>query len=447
VAAAQTAVRSPSRGYRAGMLRRSLLLAVMFVASLPLAQEPPAPSLQRQFTVPLRDGRVQADEFVGALFTAYELDGEALRVPAVRIDLRGTTGLLLLAGSRKLLLDTVRFRRDFAQAQLLVTIDRERAREVRRDLRAALAQFAGRLAGEDASARRYELALPQSLDPARPLCVLVHGVESDPGMWDDLRAFLGAEGRRVQVATFAYPNDEAVERSAAELSARLRALGPQPVALVGHSLGGLVARAVVEDPALDPGNVRTLVLTGVPNGGSNLAGFRIGLEAAAVLRDAGGAETYARELLAAVVDHWRDGLGEAGGDLFPGSVCLARLAARERNPKVDYHLVLGTRSVLREEQLAEVQKAVRAALGDRSLAKVVRPKLERWLADLDELRDGAGDGAVSVARGRLPGVEPVLVPLDHLGLVRLRGLLGRVEKPDEHPVFVRIAEWVTAAKK
>ena len=60
------------------------------------------------------------------------------------------------------------------------------------------------------------------------MCLLVHGVESSAAMWADLRAFLESPPRRCQVATFGYPNDEAVERIAAELAGRLRALSPQP---------------------------------------------------------------------------------------------------------------------------------------------------------------------------------------------------------------------------
>jgi len=428
------------------MARCPIWLVAIFLA-LPLwgqESQPASAVLQREVRVPLHAGQLQVDELARALCAAYEIDGRALRVPQAQVDLRGAPGYLLLVASRKLLLDTARFRRDLPQDQLLVTIDRERTREVRRMLRTRVAAFLVRLTGEDPTLRRYELLCPPVLDAARPLCVLVHGVESDAGIWDDLSAFLAAEPRRVQVATFAYPNDESIERVAAELANRLRALGPQAVVLVGHSMGGLVARAVVEDPVLDPRTVRTLVLLGVPNQGSNLAGFRFALEAADTLRGAHSAQPFARELVATMVDHWRDGLGEAGGDLLPGSVCLGKLAQRGRNPQVEYHAVLGTRSVLRDEQLADLRHAVAAALADRGLAKAVRPRLERWLADLDEIVDGKGDGAVSVARGRLDGVEPELVHLDHVGLVRLRGLLGRVEKPEDHLVFSRVATWLAA---
>lgn len=425
-----------------------LLLATALGLSATAQEPPPQPPAQqptvasRQFAVPLHDGRLQVDELVRALLAEYQLDGAGLALPAARIDLRDARGALLLYGGRKLLLDTVRFRRDLRGGRLLVIIDRERTREVRRELRARLARFVGRLAGESVEQRRYELVLPLACDPARPLCVLVHGVDSGPAVFDELRAFLEQPPHACQVATFAYPDDEALERVAPVLAGRLRSSGDQPVALVGHSFGGLIARAVVEDPALDPGNVRTLVLLGTPNQGSGLAGFRFALELADVLREVDGERRFAEELLEAVIDHWRDGLGEAGGDLLPGSVCLERLSRRERNPNVRYHVVLGTRSVLQPGQLAAVRDAVRARLAAAELGQVVRPRLEAWLDGLDELVDAKGDGAVSVVRGALPGVEPVLVPLDHVGLVRRRGLLGAVRPGEPHPVFELVRQWL-----
>lgn len=413
----------------------------------PATSSPPsqADQLSRQFAVPLHDGSVELAELLQGLLAAYELDGSGLDLPAARVDLTGTKGALLLYGSRKLLGDSVRFRRDLAGQQLTVRIDRVRAQQLRRVLRARLAAFAARLAGTDSGGHEYVLSLPPDLDPGRVLAVMIHGVESDAEVFADLQAFLEAAPRCCQTATFEYPNDESIDRTAAALAAKLRALGSQPVALIGHSMGGLVARAVVEDPALDPGNVRTLVLVGTPNAGSNLAGLREALELVDVLRQAGGAGDFAHELLDAVIDHWRDGLGEAGGDLLPGSVFLTRLASRPRRADVDYHLLLGTRSLLRPEQLDLVQQEVQRRLGDGKLAAVLRPRLQSWLGDLDELVDGKGDGAVSVARGSLAGVDTTRLPLDHVGLIRRRGLLGDIERPEPHPVFTRIADWLDPA--
>lgn len=394
----------------------------------------------RQFTVALYDGKLEIAELTRALLKSFDLDDGALPLPSARIDLAGMPGWLAMYAARKVLMDTVRFRRDLSRGELVVTIDRERVREVRLSLRARVAQFAGQLAGEDVTLRGCALALPEGLDRKRPLCVLVHGMDSSAEVWSDLQQYLKSLPGGIQVATFRYPDDASIERTAAELSARLRTLGGQPLAIVAHSMGGVIARAVVEDPELDPGNVKQLILIATPNQGSNLAGFRFALEVADVLREADGERAFGRELLAAAIDHWRDGLGS---DLLPGSVCLARLAQCKRNPRVEYHVVLGTRSVLQPAQLAALQQ-VKQALAKEGAIAVLRPRLERWLDDLDELVDGKGDGAVSVARGRLSGVEPMLVPLDHQGLVRCRGALGGTVAPADHPVFKAIAGWLGA---
>lgn len=392
--------------------------------------------------VPLQDGRVSLAALARALLEAYDLDGAALHVPDRPVDLSGTRGRLLLLTARKLLLDTVRFEIAPAGETLFVTIDRERTRELRRRLRSRVVRMVGGLVGEDLLARTCTLDLPAGLDRERPLAVLVHGVESDPEIWSDLRAYLARAERPPQVTAFGYPNDEAIERVAAELAARLRALAPQPIVLVGHSMGGLVARTVVEDPALDPGNVRMLILIGTPNQGSKLAGLRFALEAADLARAPAGGDAFGRALLAGMRANLVDGLGEAGGDLLPESVFLTRLARRERNPKVAYRVVLGSRSVLSEAEHAALCGRAAALFAAHPGAAVAAGKLERWLAGLEEVVDGKGDGAVSLARGRLPGVEAVVLPLDHLGLVRRRGILASIPGDADHPVHTRISGWL-----
>jgi len=420
------------------MLRHLLTAFVwLFAAVVAFAQEPPAPT--RQFAVPMPDGTVRVDELVTALAKEYELDVTGLALPALPIDLRGAAGATVLFAARKVLLDTVRFRRNGAEQQLVVTIDRERTREVRRDLRVRLVKVVGTFTGQDVAERHYALVRPERLDPARPLVVLVHGVEGAAASMSDLRDFLAAAPQGHQVATFEYPNDEAIDVVAARFAAELRALGAQPVAIVAHSMGGLVARAAIENPATDPGNVRTLVMLGTPNRGSDIASLRCAVDAGEVVRDAAFSPARFTD---AVVEHWRDGLGEAGGDLLPGSVFLQQMAARPRNPNVQYRLVLGTKGLVEANELAKLRTNVQTRLAGDAVTRALRPRLDRWVADLDELVDGKGDGAVSVAAGQLDGVDAVLVPLDHCGLVRLRGFNGANSDPARHPAFALVAQWL-----
>lgn len=427
-----------------------LLAALLLVLGGVASQDPgttPDP-LVREIVVPLRDGRLSTADLARALLEAYDIDAGQLTVPDATIDLRGLRGHLLLVGARKALLDTARFRRSIADDSLTVSIDRERAREVRRTLRARAVALIGRLTGEDLLERTYDLDLPPDLDGERTLVVLVHGVESGPDVWSDLESHLRNQPTSWQTATFAYPNDESCEKVAEALAAELRALGSdRRIAIVAHSMGGLVARWMLENPDLDPGNVHTLVLIGTPNHGSDLAGFRFALESAHVLRGAGGEAAFTRALLEGARDGLLDGLGEAGGDLLPGSVFLTRLAELDRNPDVHYHLVLGTRSVLSEGELDALGARAAAVLDGSAASRALRPAVAKWLSDLDELVRGQGDGAVAVASGRLADLEPELVPLDHVGLIRLRGVLGRVARPDDHPVFTRVVRWLEAADR
>jgi hypothetical protein len=166
------------------------------------------------------------------------------------------------------------------------------------------------------------------------------------------------------------------------------------------------------------------------------------LETAGVVRDLDRARSLPRALLDAWAAHLRDGLGEAGGDLLPGSVFQVQLGSRPRNPRVAYHVVVGTKSLLEPPELERAARAAAAVLRGHGAGELLAPALDAWLLRLDELLDGSGDGAVSVASASLEGAETLLVPFDHLGLVRLRGAFGDRVEAEDHPVFRSIAAWV-----
>lgn len=243
--------------------------------------------------------------------------------------------------------------------------------------------------------------LPAAL-PER-LVLLVHGLDEPGELWRDLAPALTEAG--MPAARFDYPNDQGAVQSGALFGSwlpRLRQRGTKQIVIVGHSMGGLVSREYLTDPALDyrkrlqDGSVpriRTLIMVGTPNQGSPMARFRLVAE----LR-----EQWTRflrgdgELLGAMAD----GDGEAGQDLLPGSEFLIGLNARELPRDVRFAIVAGIVSPLGEEDLANA-----ASHWQQSLPGFLHGSVGQVERQLAEVANGMGDGVVSVASTRLPGVD------------------------------------------
>ena len=117
-------------------------------------------------------------------------------------------------------------------------------------------------------------------DPNKPLVIMIHGFNSTPEQNVSLMLPIRAAG--FPCATFAYPNDYFIRSSAQLLSNELRNFASQNphrrVILVCHSMGGLVARACVEDPLYDPGNVDRLIMIAPPTHGTFIAHFAVGTD-------------------------------------------------------------------------------------------------------------------------------------------------------------------------
>ncbi len=261
--------------------------------------------------------------------------------------------------------------------------------------------------------------------------VLVHGLEANAGGLARMRAAFESAG--VQALWFDYPNDGPVDAAGERLSDELKRLHVESpelkVVLVGHSMGGLVARAAVEPAGRDPGNVTDLVCLGTPHRGSALAKQREWAELAS-----GGFWGIVRQLLT-LTGGAKDGRGEAGDDLTPGSRFLCTLARGKRPAGVRYHVAAGRKGPLSAERQAAL---VRKAEDYCRVNHVAEPRRRELLeiAGAEEFRNGAGDGAVTLKSALLDGADcSRTFDCGHSDLLALPG-----ETPQGHAVFLWMLE-------
>lgn len=366
--------------------------------------------------IPAPDGRLDWNDVLRGLARVAGLDDSALDdEPAAPIDLNHISSRMTIVALGAAVPDlSVRIIHDAVTSgpALSIRLDRDNARARFRTVKG----FIRTRFGEDAN---YGLEFDGGWDqrPAdRPLVVLVHGYNAGPRSMNRLRLELVERGW--PCATFRYANDGPIDESAALLArelAQFRQAHPaRKVAIVGYSMGGLVARAAIEDPERDPGNVARLVMVCTPNQGSRWAELPCGLDCWEHSGSAG--ESAAAGMFEVSV---ADGLNESQEDLKPGSKFLRELNARERNRNVRYSQILGTAGPLTGEAVEAWRTRIDSSLSGSRAGKLLRPRVEAFFDGLDEPVAGKGDGAVSVERGRLVGVEDtLLLPINHWTLKR-----------------------------
>ena len=258
--------------------------------------------------------------------------------------------------------------------------------------------------------------------------LLVHGLDEPGSIWDDLVPALHAAGHAVW--ELRYPNDQGIDRSAEFLAAHWSELPPElPVAIIGHSMGGLVARDFVsrlwrtEMPGPD---VAGVVLVGTPNRGSDWARLRVWLE----LRDHFPNSAGRRFSLFAAL---RDGAGEAKIDLRPDSDFLRALNASPWPEGVPI-LVIAGRLVAPPADLADGLAAAAAETGSAALER----DLSAWWSTVGE---DLGDGVVGLASAGVPGEPPpLIVEASHRGMLA-RLLPSDPEPPAIEPILAALRDW------
>jgi pimeloyl-ACP methyl ester carboxylesterase len=331
--------------------------------------------------------------------------------------------------------------------ELVITLDHGLlAPERLPDWQRRLDDLAGRAEREAKRRMRYGLFARSSYrpnDPGRPTVCLVHGLNSSS------RGFVHMVGPLEEagygVVAFDYPFNRPLEESCARFRRDWeqfrRARGEtRPWAIVTHSMGALVARGLVEDPTVPAAGVSTLILIAPVNQGSSLARaqtLRQWVEGAQAVK--GGPRAPADPLA-----YLGDGLGEAAGDMLPGSTFLTALNARPRKAGVAYHILAGDAGFVPLETRRRIEGQLVALRQQRGLLAGLGKLVSRdVLAQLDELCDGTGDGCVAVERTRLDGVaDHVTIHANHAELIR-----APLFFPDPGPVVSMpyILRWLRAA--
>jgi pimeloyl-ACP methyl ester carboxylesterase len=280
---------------------------------------------------------------------------------------------------------------------------------------------------------QYGLRLPLELsEKTRHLVISVHGYNAFAEDLDGILATVKSNG--LPCARFCYPNDQPIDASAQLLSRELARLRkkyePLRVSLVTHSMGGLVARKMVEDAKLDPGNVTDLIMIAPPNHGSELAQFAFAMDLWQLACRRPGCED-----LAFFYTSVEDGMAEAATDLQPNSIFLIKLNRAKRNPDIEYSIFLGNRAPIQHEDVNNLRDQLASAGHKSRWFRFFGGKLDSMIGELDALVNGNGDGVVSVESGQLAGVDDVVVlPFSHVSVLR------DPESKTSREVGVQIAE-------
>jgi pimeloyl-ACP methyl ester carboxylesterase len=371
--------------------------------------------------VPAKNGEVAWSDILRALMQTGQLNDNALKgkLPSGTLNLTNSSSRLVLLGVNTVLGPDINMRivpagnkngnNDQDQSHLLVTIDRGALQDKRRDVSKRIREKLGSHDRKGRAGENYGLQLPdnwQRTDASKTLVVVVHGFNAPALRFTKLVDAFDQAG--LISGIFTYPDDQPIADSALQLSAVLKEIAikhpKRTIALVTHSMGGLVSRAVVEAPELDPGNVTKLIMVAPPSHGSLLAHLAYGLD----LLDHAFPESERGEVsrfYAAVAD----GMNEAAVDLRPGSRFLRQLNARSRNPNIRYSIYLGTGGRFTQERLDNLRQQLKTAENHSDVVGLFTDRVDKFLADLDEVVRGKGDGVVAIKRGRLDGVEDTVV--------------------------------------
>ena len=170
--------------------------------------------------IPLHEGRLHVADLTAAVCRETHLP--AFHMSSAEIDLNGWKESLLIEGINSALGDGCSV--SISDDGLILHVDPEKLPKTVDARKRALRTFVEVEAPEATAAqvRRWGLLMPAHLDNARPLVVILHGLDCGLGMTQPMGELLSQQG--YQVAYFCYPNDQALDDSTRLLERNLSAL-------------------------------------------------------------------------------------------------------------------------------------------------------------------------------------------------------------------------------
>ena len=230
-----------------------------------------------------------------------------------------------------------------------------------------------------------------------------------------LRLRLQAAGYRVEVHDYDWRLD--LETQTQTLAARLRAIGG-PIAIIAHSMGGLIVRATL--PLLAGMPLERVVLLGVPNRGA--------YGAVQALR---GSYPVVRRLAALDARHDAETLASAVFASFPSLYQLlpdadwAGFDLHDANhwpatgPQPDATLLVRARGYLASLPPPDARCCQLVGMGQRTVAGIrVAARGAGGTSGFRYAIDGNGDGTVALESALLPGLPTWAVRCEHSRLPR-----------------------------